>query len=369
VARILELTIDSLSYSGGRGVGRADGIVVFVPDTAPGDRARVQITSEKPRFLEAKLIEILEPGPGRRDPPCPVAQRCGGCCWQHVDYSVQIAAKEKILRDSLRALEKIAPIRWKPFVPAPDEFHYRNRIQVHVEAHGAGFFAKGSRDLVVTDACLISDPKLNEKLRTLERKPGRRRVELALTLEGEVIAREGERAPEAALFGQVNTTQNEKLKALVTEAVAGRPDWLMDLYCGSGNLTIPLTEKFPQTPILAVEYSRESIARAKDLNLSQVRWLDGDVAIRLAKEKPQSGHGVIVLDPPRDGVSKTALAQVVRMRPNEIVYVSCNPTTFARDAQRLTEKGYRLRNVQGLDMFPQTEHVELVAALDFAAQD
>lgn len=365
---MLELTIDSLSYSGGRGVGRADGIVVFVPGTAPGDRVRVQVSSEKPRFFEAQLIEILKPGPGRRNPPCSVAQRCGGCCWQHVDYSVQIAAKEKILRDSLRALEKIAPIPWKPFIPAPEEFHYRNRIQIHVEEHGVGFFAKGSRDLVVTDDCLISDPKLNERMRLLERRPGRRRVELALTLAGEVIAHEGSRDPEVSLFGQVNTAQNEKLKTLLVEAIAGAPDWLMDLYCGSGNLTVPLAEKFPQASILAIDYSRESIARAKNLKLARVCWLAGDVAIHLANEKIRNGYGVVVLDPPRDGVSKAALAQILRLRPREIIYVSCNPMTFARDAQRLMEKGYRLRNVQGLDMFPQTEHVELIGTL-FAAQD
>jgi 23S rRNA (uracil1939-C5)-methyltransferase len=357
---IFELTIDSLSYSGGRGVGRHDGVVVFVADTAPGDRVRVRVTERKPRFLQAELIEILEPSSSRRQPPCPVAGRCGGCSWQHVSYAEQVVQKEKILRDSLR---KLTGFQALPFLAAPREFHYRNRIQLQIQNGKSGFFAKRTRDLVSFEKCWIAEDAINAKMAQLsaEEIGDARRVELALTDDGRLEVMAGERDPEAALFSQVNTSQNEVLKRRVLELIALKPDWIMDLYCGAGNLTFPLAGKFPGVPMTAVELSRSSIARARRQNQT-VDWREGDVANVLSQISPRAGAGLVILDPPRVGCEASVMEQMRRHRPQQIIYVSCNPTTFARDAERLQPQ-FRLESVQGLDMFPQTEHVELIASL------
>jgi 23S rRNA (uracil1939-C5)-methyltransferase len=352
--------IDSLSYNGGRGVGRHDGMVVFVPGTAPGDRVRVRVTERKPRFMEAELLEILEPSPQRRTPPCPVANRCGGCSWQHVNYAAQVEQKEKILRDSLRRLKGF---EWLPFLAAPEEFHYRNRIQLQIQGSRRGFFAKRSRDLVEIEKCWIAEEALNKKLSqlTAAETANTRRLELALTQSGGIAVHSGERAPEEALFSQVNRAQNEILKRRVLELIAGAPEWIMDLYAGSGNITLPLAQKYPEVPVTGVELSRDSVARGKAAN-EKIEWIAGDVGRALTKLEPRKGRGLIVLDPPRPGCDQAVIEQVLRHRPAQIIYVSCNPTTFARDAERLAP-GYLLECVQGLDMFPQTEHVELLASL------
>lgn len=358
------MTIDSLSYNGGRGVGRYENIVVFVPGTAPGDRIRARITQQKPRFLEAELVEILKGSSWRRKPPCPVADRCGGCSWQHVEYSEQLVQKQKILKDSLRALEKYGAFEWLPFTAAPEEFGYRNRIQVQVQGSDFGFFRKGSHDLVSVRECLIAEPALNEHLKNL--KPGRDpKVELAREISGEVRVMAGGRDPEAALFSQVNEAQNEALKKDLIQFISIRPDWIMDLYAGSGNLTFPLSDEFPETPLVAVELSRTAVTRAEATRTeNSIQWNAGDVGAVLMKMKPLEGVGLIVLDPPRLGISKEVADQVLRHRAQQIVYVSCNPTTFARDVENLVRAGrYRLEKVRGLDMFPQTEHVELIASL------
>ncbi|MBX3020596.1 MAG: class I SAM-dependent RNA methyltransferase [Bdellovibrionales bacterium] len=356
----VELTIDSLSYNGGRGVGRTDGVVIFVPGTAPGDRVRVRLTVRKPRFAEADLLEILEPSSVRRTPPCPVAGRCGGCSWQHVSYSAQVEQKKKILNDSLRRLQGFEVL---PFLAAPAEFHYRNRIQLQIQNGRYGFFGKRSHELVAIEECWIAEPALNEKMRglSLSDLSHNRRLEIALGEDNKLHLTTGDRDPEAALFSQVNRAQNLVLQQRILQLVQIRPDWLMDLYAGAGNLTLPLVTHFPSVPLLAAELSRASVERGK-AKAPAILWRVGDVAKVLRGERPRSGSGLIVLDPPRPGCEIEVIEQLKRHRPQQIIYVSCNPSTFARDAERLLPD-YRLEKVQGLDMFPQTEHVELIASL------
>ncbi|MGE0527163.1 MAG: class I SAM-dependent RNA methyltransferase, partial [Bdellovibrionales bacterium] len=359
---LIELTIDSLSYFGGRGVGRFEGVVVFVPQTAPQERIRARVTAKKSRFWEAELVEVLSPSPSRRVPPCAVAGRCGGCSWQHVVYSVQVEQKSKILRESLR---KLHGFEWLPFLEAPSEFHYRNRIQLQLRGGKKGFFALRTRDLIPIESCTIAEEILNDEMRTLEPADlaGHQRLELALTEEGRVMRHAGNRDPETAVFAQVNRDQNEVLKRRLVDLVQIAPDWIMDLYSGSGNLTYPLRDRFLGVPITAVEGSREAVARGR-MRAPDVEWFAGDVERILSRLKERPGQGLVVLDPPRTGASQHVLQDLARLRPRQILYVSCKPMTFARDALRLCGLGeYRLEKVQGLDMFPQTEHVELLASL------
>lgn len=354
------MTIDSLSYFGGRGVGRYQGVVVFVPATAPGDLARVKVTAKKSKFWEGELVELITPSPHRRTPPCPVAGRCGGCAWQHLAYSEQIVQKENILRNSLKKLKNF---EWRSFLAAPEEFYYRNRIQLQIRDGKKGFFALRTRDLVAIEKCHIAEQALNEKMKGLPAEDLRaKKIELALNESGEVLVMPGERDPEAALFAQVNRAQNEVLKQETLAAIDVVPDWIMDLYAGSGNLTKPLHEHYPDVPLLAAELSKTAVERGRKA-LPRVEWLAGDVAKVLKKRTRAQGVGVVVLDPPRTGCSDDVIAELLRFQPQQIVYISCNPMTFARDAERIVAAGqYKLDHVRGLDMFPQTEHVEIISS-------
>ncbi len=346
-------------------MGRVDGIVVFVAGAAPQERVRARVLSRKARFIEAEVVEVLQPSTARREPPCPIANQCGGCSWQHVTYSEQLKQKQGILESSLRGLIKYRPFEILPMLGAPAEFNYRNRIQVHVEGSRLGFFAKGSHRLVETRECAISEPLINERLAALNAADlaGARRIELALDeLTGQVVLRR-DRDPQAALFGQVNRLQNEVLLKLVLSAIAGRPSWMLDLYAGSGNISIPLSAAFPDTPVHAVELSRESVQIGKAKGIAGIEWSAQDVAEFLRGFKCPKGEGCVVLDPPRPGCDVAVIQSLKRLSPKQIVYVSCNPSTFARDAERLIQDGqYSVATVQGLDMFPQTEHIELIAS-------
>ena len=332
--------------------------MVFVRDVAPGDVVKARVIERHARFWVAEPVEILTASPHRRKPPCPVFGRCGGCTWQHVEYSEQVRPKEKILKDSLRRLEGFELL---PFVPAHAEFYYRNRVQLQVRKKRFGFFARRSRELVETDFCWIAEPPINDAISKLsgDDLTGVEKLELAVVEDGSVRAMAGRRDPEAALFAQVNRAQNEVLKRLVADSIEGRPARIFDLYCGSGNLTLPLARRFSGVPILAVELSRAAISRAPR-GEDAITWRAGDVGQVLASFSPQD-RTVVVLDPPRAGLDRVAIERLKNLAARQLVYVSCDPQTFARDAERLKSK-YRLTQVRGLDMFPQTEHVELVAS-------
>ena len=363
---MIDLTIDSLSFNGGRGVGRYDGLVVFIPGTAPQEKVRARVTSRKPRFWEAELVEIVEPSPFRRDPPCPVAGRCGGCCWQHVSYASQVEQKKKILADSLRGLKKFGEWEDLPFLAAKDEFHYRNRIQLQLRNGKKGFFAKRTNDIVECESCWIAEPALNREMEKLRVETHMKKIEIAVEESGRVVTMAGSRDPEAALFSQVNRNQNEVLKQRVLALVKGQPDWIMDLYSGAGNLTFPLSARFPEAGMLAVDLSQASVerGRAGTPSGSRIEWMAQDVGAALKRRGAAGGNGLIVLDPPRTGCAKDVTSELKRHAPKQIIYVSCNPSTFARDCVGLVEDGvFQMDSVQGLDMFPQTEHVEVIASL------
>lgn len=332
--------------------------MVFVPFAAPGDRILVQITENKKRFLEAEIVEILSPSQHRRKPLCPVFGRCGGCTWQHVNYSEQVNQKNLILRSAFKKWDG-GDFDWREFLPSPDEYRYRNRIQVNKDGSSVGFFERGSRDIVNISDCPISEKELAEQILSLrERDDGR--YEISRRQDGRVEVEGGRRDPEAALFSQVNTRQNEVMIAnLAAWARELSFDHIWDLYCGSGNLTLPLWEHFPEAKIVGVELSAAAIRMAQK-KCSDIEWHAQDVAHFLKTQGPISNL-LMVLDPPRVGADEAVIKQMGRLLPDFILYVSCNPMTFARDASRLKGSGFMLDRVQGFDMFPQTEHVELMS--------
>lgn len=332
-------------------------MVVFVPWTAPGDRVIVEIIENKKRFLEAELVEILSPSRHRHEPQCSVFGRCGGCTWQHVDYPEQVQQKNQILKSALKKWD--AGYELREFLPSPEDYRYRNRIQVNKSGSSVGFFARSSREIVDISDCPITEKALAEKIPSLhDREDGR--YEISRRIDGSVVIEGGRRSPEANLFSQVNTKQNELMIAnLMAWARELSFESVWDLYCGSGNLTLPLWEHFPDAKITGVELSAESIRQAQK-KTPEIAWHAQDVAKFLKLQKPLANL-LVVLDPPRVGADEEVVRQLGRLKPDHLLYVSCNPMTFFRDASRLKTFGFELDRVQGFDMFPQTEHVELMS--------
>jgi 23S rRNA (uracil1939-C5)-methyltransferase len=377
----LVLGIERL-VAGGDGLGRHEGIPIFVPRSAPGDRLRVRLTERRPDYARAEIIEILTPGPGRREPPCPYFSRCGGCDLQHLDDELQPRLKAQAALETLHRLGGVAPPA-DLTVLTGDSWAYRLRTRLHVQpgeqAAAVGYMARASHDLVAVDRCPILVPELESQLPGLPRAlAGQKlkRLDLAAgddgawsaapvveTLpHGEVSCRVGDfvYGYDARTFFQGHRGLLESLAARVVGEASG--DVAFDLYCGVGLFTLPLARRYRRVvgvegDATAVRFLRANARRNKVDNVEAVnRALE--VWIRdLPRDAPR-----VVVDPPRAGLGVAVRRVLADRRPRLLTYVSCHSATLARDLRELRQL-YTLESLTLADLFPQSGHLELVAQL------
>jgi 23S rRNA (uracil1939-C5)-methyltransferase len=392
-----ELVIEKWVY-GGSGLARAEGKVLMVPYTLPGERVRVRITVDHGGFAEARVTEMLERSGERVEPQCPVFGLCGGCHYQQAGAEFQAAQKAEIVREVFQRVGKIkAPEEIKILTGEP--WGYRNRTQFHSDGREIGFLEAGSHNLVSVDQCPISAPKINEGLQALRymiRDRGWPRFVRTLELftNGDqtmvnVLETEGSRGvakgffdwlgkqiPGAELGGleyectgarfrvshgaffQVNRFLVDSLADAAVEGAEG--NIALDLYSGVGLFTLRLAKQF--TKVAGVESNHQA---ARDLTFNAERaGLTIPVHPMQAEqylEGRKSTPDFVLADPPRSGLGKRVVQHLVQLKPREIRVVSCDPATLARDAAGLIAGGYRFEKLTVADLFPQTYHVETIA--------
>lgn len=371
--QVVELKIDRLGSDGGAGVGRFRDFVVFVPLTAPGDLIKAKIKRVKKKYCEAILLEVLQPGPQRIQPSCEYFGRCGGCSWQHIEYTEQLKQKQKQVEKLAGRLEAINNL--KSIVPSPHTFRYRNRIQVKCQNKELGYFQRGSHDLVRIEDCLIAEESLVAKFKEIKKndRSGKSmtRVEISRGEDGTVRVGYNKKQGEAFGFSQINEGQNKNLIQWVLDQFARvsteRTNTLLDLYGGNGNFGLPLAQQNLGLQIIGCDLNKAAIDRARSktqkLDLEdRVQWVCADVE-EFIKEQILEENTVALVDPPRSGCSKKLLESLFR-QINQLIYISCHPASFARDAEFLISQGWKVSLIQPFDMFPQTDHIELGAVFE-----
>ena len=395
----------------------------MIPKTAPGDTVTARIVEAKERYSVGEIVRILKPSSLRQEPPCPYVAHCGGCPWQHVRYESQLLAKQKSVEDALQRIGKLRGFELKPIIASPLIYNYRRRIRLQRDgSKRLGFFSSFSHHLIEIGRCLIADDKLNgliEKLRRwsaelitdvehLEVVTGDQPNEIVIVgqsagafnsrdssicerlleedqlLNGLIVRGPDWRRiwgevsvsviPEDGLcvrvdgdvFTQVNSLGNRQLLNELLAAADFIPDdRVLELYSGAGNFTQSIAQRVGD--IVAVEGYRpafESGKRSAELNgINNIHWICSPVPAALAQLKKQrQRYSKIVLDPPRTG-AKGIEGDLAALDAEKILYISCNPTTLARDLAALSKQGYSLRSVQPVDLFPHTFHVEAIATL------
>lgn len=345
----IQLEISDIAF-GGAGVARLDGKVYFVPFTAPGDVIRARVVRDKKKFAEAVAVEWVTPSPARVAPPCEYFGRCGGCAYQHLAYPDQLALKEKQVEQTLRRVGRLAEVPMKPIIPSPKQYGFRNRIRVHVANGQAGFFAHASHNLVPISRCELAQPEVNESLQNLRR---------SLLNDGDYTLVAGNRGE---FFEQTNDGVASELRALVARSITPGKSLLIDAYCGAGFFAHYLAPQF--RTVIGIEENEHAVEAARRRALENERYLAGDVAALLGEVLAANDlhDTAIVLDPPAIGLSPRVVELLQANPPSEILYVSCNPATLARDLAALS-KVYTLKSVTPLDMFPQTAEIEVLAIL------
>jgi 23S rRNA (uracil1939-C5)-methyltransferase len=381
--RSLELRIDALA-AGGDGVGRApDGRVVFVPFAAPGDRLRVRVLEERPRYARGEIEAVLEPGPARTLPRCPVFGECGGCAWQHVDYPAQLAAKASIVRDALARIGALVELPELEVVPSPAPYGYRSRARLLASRGDVGFRRRRSREPVPIQSCPLLAEPLDRALCALAgSRPASGEWELALGAHDTVrvaplpprgsaemleLRVGGERLEVSpGVFVQANAFLQERLAGAVLDA-AGRGGVALELFAGAGFFTLGLAKRFAR--VVAVEgdaqAARDLARNVAGAGLRHVRVIEARVETWLAAGEAQAlAPEQVLLDPPRGGVGREAATRLARLPALRIVHVSCDPATLARDLAAFDPHGWRVARLQAFDLFPQTPHVEVLAVLE-----
>jgi 23S rRNA (uracil1939-C5)-methyltransferase len=378
----VELRIDDLA-AGGDGVGRGpDGRVYFVPFTAPGDRVRVRVTERRARFARGSVETLLEPGPERADPVCPVFGSCGGCAWQHVSYSAQLSAKARILEDALRRLGGLEPPGKIEITPSPSPYGYRSRARLIVQAGRVGYRRRRSHAVCATSRCPVLLPALDQKLHELALRPPPRDAEWELAWgDGQARAAAlGSRGRERVflelagerigispgVFAQANALLLPAMAARLL-ALTGAGGCALELYAGAGCFTLPLARRFQR--VVALEASPEAVrdlrANLKGAGIENALVL-AETLERALERGSLSGLApeALILDPPRAGLPEGAVEQLSGLDPARVVYLSCDPATLARDLALWAARGWALRSLEGFDLFPQTPHVEALALLE-----
>lgn len=384
------VTCTTFAY-GGAAIGRLpDGRAVFVPFALPGETVRVRLTKEKAGYAEAELLDVLTPSPERVMPRCRHFGECGGCHYQHLNYAAQLAAKRQILRDQLIRLGGLADPPVAATVPSPQPWRYRNHMQFHHTPEGRiGFQAARSNQTVAIEECHLPEAPLDaarrelgvrseggsvaaqSKIQNLTLKTNREeRINLRVGTDGvvqgqgdgpvrmEVLGRKFRVS--ATSFFQVNTPMAGQMVQHVLAQLESTPnDIVLDLYCGVGLFSAFLAPQVKR--VIGVESSPSACADFK-VNLAgfdQVELHAGSVEARLPQIKQPVEQ--VVVDPPRAGLGKVVVEEIIRLAPRALIYVSCDPATLARDARQLWAGAYSLHQVTPFDLFPQTYHIESIS--------
>jgi 23S rRNA (uracil1939-C5)-methyltransferase len=392
-----EVTIEKWVY-GGRGLARLDGQVVLAPFVLPGEVVEVAVERERPGLMEARLLGVVTPASERVAAPCPYFMRCGGCHYQHAPYEFQLARKVEVLREVLRRVGKLdAPEEIAVIAGAP--FEYRNRVQLHLAGREIGYLEAASNRLCPVEQCPVSSPAINAALGSLRKMRGNKKfpafvrtIEL-FTNESEVqvnvlasdrpVARHffdwcGEAIPGASAgcleysaagsvyrvghrsFFQVNRFLIDRMVEAGLSDAEG--DTAIDLYAGVGLFSLPMARRV--RAVTAVE-SGASAVHDLEFNAAraalpiQVEQAVVETYLEGLKEAPD----FVLADPPRAGLGKGVVRQLLRLRPPRMTIVSCDPATLARDLMALVSSGYSLERVTMIDLFPQTYHIETVASV------
>jgi 23S rRNA (uracil1939-C5)-methyltransferase len=408
--KTFDLLLEKHTY-GGDAMGRLDdGRAVFVPFGLPGERVRVRLTHEKRNFARGELVEVLEASPKRIIPRCKHFGACGGCHYQNLPYENQLLAKTEILRDQLIRIGKIENPPVQKIVACPNPWNYRNHVQFHLTKDGRlGYIGVGTisaQRIVPISECHLPDASINSLWPQLEFEPEMNieRVSLRAGKDDDlmlVLESDSPEHPEieieaeisvahvyednavviagndhivmhvldrnfrvsAASFFQVNTVMAEKMVHHLLSCLPVSPTTtLLDVYCGVGLFSAFLAPKYEH--VIGIE-SSPSACEDFAVNLDEfdnVELYEGlaeDIILYL-EAKPD----VILVDPPRIGLEKLVVDGLLKLDPNAIAYVSCDPSTLARDAARLISGGYRLKDVTPFDLFPQTYHIESISLFE-----
>ncbi len=419
----MELKIEKLAY-GGKGLARLNNKICFVPFVLPDEVVNVNVKKEKKGFLECEPVEILEKSSDRINPPCKYFTYCGGCDYMYIQYEKQLDYKRSILIETLNRIGKIEYPKIDKVIPSENPYNYRNRTQLKITRGKLGFYKRESNEIVDIDYCYLLDENLNIALKNLKDflnfiEPKPIEIHLYSSNFGEILVkfvynRRFKRFPlglkhlksivhpnivgisiyeningilksfirignmftyetindikyrvSINSFFQVNKYQIKNLIDEILEDIKGENfKTAVDLYSGVGTLSLPVSKYVNQ--VFGVELNKyayeDSNHNKKINNLKNVKFINKSSEDGL-NIIDKNNADLVIVDPPRTGLSRKIIDFLLTKESiKNLIYVSCNPSTLARDLNLLKSR-YKIQSVKMIDMFPQTYHIETIVSL------
>jgi 23S rRNA (uracil1939-C5)-methyltransferase len=372
---------------GGTAVGRINNMVVFVPFAVDGDEAEIGIVEVKKNYCTGEIRNIISPSRERVEPKCFYYSKCGGCQYQHISYEHQLTIKERQVSESFERIGRVASPPVNRIIPSPGIFNYRGKADFHIgfDEKGSphiGFMNEGGNFPVDIKKCEIVDETINAAFRKFRdeitagksnirgsrfvfwsEKDFRAHRKIERTVKGKKL-----KVPYSGFF-QANMSLVEKLVDCVIEmGDFDGSETVVDCYCGSGLFSLFIAPRVRK--VFGIERDGKSLDCASGnlirYGLSNTQFFKGNVEEILREKFVEKKLPVntVLLDPPRVGCSKGVLDDIIKIKPEKLIYISCNPATQARDIRYLIDRDFSLKLIQPIDMFPQTKHIEVIATME-----
>lgn len=376
-----EVDVYGLAY-GGMGIASLEGKICFVEGALPGEKVRFVKKSEKNRYIIGTAAQILNASEWRVSPVCPYYAECGGCQYQHLDYAKEVFYKGEQVKEALDRIGGLKDYNFEGIVPSPLQYGYRTSVTLHRFPAGYGFVARNKNTVIPIKDCPLAAAPINQAISMINSSEKKRDITIKCDSSGNawISGHAGHRffkeefmgealtfSPKA--FSQVNRGVARLMVKKLEELVKKEENrhTLFDLYCGTGFLSISLRRLFKS--IVGIDESRVAIACAKtakrELAAGNIKFYcaDAETNFPLYYKKLRGSTNTIIIDPPRSGIKKGLAEDIAGLEgAASLYYISCDPTTLARDAKLITQsQAWKLESVFCFDMFPRTKHIESIA--------
>lgn len=364
----MEIEIINLDHRG-RGIGRINNKIIFVPNTIPGEIVNVKITVEKKKYMEGIVKDFIKDSPERISNICPHYPKCGGCQLLHIPYFKQLEYKENKIKN-IFSRYNLRDIKINKIIGSPDKFNYRNKATFHCCNNELGYYEESSNQFLKIDNCLLLNNKINGEI-----------VNLPKNMDSVVVRTNGEEVTYSKTkkimhtivdykflvsidsFFQINDYVTPILYNKVKDYIKSyNCENVLDLYCGTGTISIFISDIVKK--VIGIEINQaaidDAIINSQLNNVNNIEFICGDAGDEA--KKLSLTPDAIVVDPPRAGLNQEAIQAILTFNPQTLIYVSCDPMTLVRDLNILKEN-YDIIEVTPFDMFPNTYHVETISLL------
>ena len=369
----MKVAIEKLDHYG-RGITKINDKICFVENALKEEVVEIKIIKETKKYILASTTKIIKESKDRVAPSCPYSNLCGGCHLDHLSFEKENEFKESKVTEIIKKFTKIKDVTIKNII-YDEPYHYRNKITLHSKDDKVGLYEQKSNTIIPIKSCLLVNKKLNEEIKNV--LPSKEDIILRIGNKTEEILNQNNKKENitsyignkkyqvsAQSFFQVNSTITEKLYDEIKSIIQERNSKnVLDLYCGTGTIGIYVSDIVDN--VLGIESCKEAVIDAntnKELNkATNCTYKLGKVE-DLTKEITNE-YDTAIIDPPRSGLHKKVVEKLLEITPKNLIYVSCDPITLARDINLLKEK-YEVEYIRPYNMFPRTYHVECVCLLN-----